>query len=275
MNDEPPIIEAGQALAPGYTVVSHLSRADALDVYDVWSDARGCGCVAKVLRPDRRDSRRARARLVREGEILLALAHPHLVRAYESFSTRKVGHVVVLETLQGETLSHLIRRTPRGLSALDVCHLGLHLASAVGYLHRHDVVHLDLKPSNVIAHAGTAKVIDLSLARPPGPVPVGVGTKEYLSPEQARGGEAGPASDVWGIGATLFAAATAKRPFEAVPDGYQQLESRAPAVAAMRPRYPRAVREAVDACLEPKPADRPTLPVLVEAFADYVRMAAA
>jgi eukaryotic-like serine/threonine-protein kinase len=181
---------------------------------------------------------------------------------------------VVLETLQGETLSHLIRRTPRGLSATDVCHLGLHVASAVGYLHRHDVVHLDLKPSNVIAHAGTAKVIDLSLARPPGPVPVGVGTREYLSPEQARGGEAGPASDVWGIGATLFAAATGTRPFAAIPDGYEQLRRRAAPVGEVRPRYPRTVRAAVDACLELDPADRPALPDLVECFADHVRIAA-
>jgi serine/threonine protein kinase len=274
VSDEPPIIAPGESLAPGYTVVSHLSRADALDVYDVWSDARGCGCVAKVLRPDRRTSKRARARLVREGDILLGLAHPHLVRAYESFETRTVGHVVVLETLQGETLSHLIRRSPRGLSAVDVCHLGLHLASAVGYLHRHDVVHLDLKPSNVIAHAGMAKVIDLSLARPPGPVPVGVGTREYLSPEQARGGEARSASDVWGIGATLYAAATGKRPFEAMAEGYQQLQRRASPVAEIRPRYPREIRAALDACMEPDPADRPTLPDLVEVFADHVRMAA-
>ena len=50
---EPPVLARGALVAPGYRVVEHLSRARRLDAYEVWSDERGCGCVAKVLRPDR------------------------------------------------------------------------------------------------------------------------------------------------------------------------------------------------------------------------------
>ena len=85
--------------------------------------------------------------------------------------------------------------------AADVAHLGLQLGSALAYLHRERRLHLDLKPSNVIAEAGRAKLIDLSLARPPGPAADGIGTWLYMSPEQARGGVLGPAADVWGLGA--------------------------------------------------------------------------
>ena len=96
--------------------------------------------------PGRRASRR---RLVREGELLLELAHPHIVRAYEL--RRRAPHpVLVLETLGGETLEHMIQSAPRRLAIADVAHLGLQLCSAIGYLHGHGYLHLDLKPSNVI-----------------------------------------------------------------------------------------------------------------------------
>ena len=69
-------------LAPGYVVEGHLSRNQVLDVYEVWSAERDCLCVAKVLRPDcRTHARRGAARA--RGRLLLELAHPHLVRAYE------------------------------------------------------------------------------------------------------------------------------------------------------------------------------------------------
>ena len=66
----------GQLLAPGYTVIEHLSRTRRLDTFEVWSDERACSCVAKTLRPDRRDDGRARAALRREGRLLTELAPP-------------------------------------------------------------------------------------------------------------------------------------------------------------------------------------------------------
>ena len=73
-----------------------------------------------------------------------------------------------METLDGETRRAPRRPPPGGLDAEDVAWLGLHLASALHYLHGRGVLHLDVKPSNVVAEAGRAKLIDLSLARPPG-----------------------------------------------------------------------------------------------------------
>ena len=64
---EPGMIADGECLAPGYSVIEHLSRTRRLDTYEVWSDERACSCVAKTLRPDRRDDERARAALLAEG----------------------------------------------------------------------------------------------------------------------------------------------------------------------------------------------------------------
>lgn len=94
----------------------------------------------------------------------------------------------------------------------DVAHLGLQICSAVGYLHQHGFLHLDMKPSNVIVQSGQARVIDLSLARRPGRMPRGLGSPPYLSPEQARGERAAATTDVWGIGVTLYEAATGGGP---------------------------------------------------------------
>ena len=246
----------GADLAPGYEVVGLLSRRRAVDVYDVWSVERDCRCVAKVLRPECRDDRRAAARLLREGTLLQGLTHPHIVRAYEVH--REPEPMVVLETVGGETLAHLISR-PRRLPLTDLALLGVDLASALTYLHRNGHLHLDMKPSNAVIESGRAKLLDLSVARAPGRAPRGVGTRQYMSPEQARGGVLGPEADVWGLGAVLYEAATGTRPFRALEGHrYEQLERRATPVAS-RWRASAAFFDLVDSCLEPDPQRRPTL----------------
>ena len=167
----------------------------------------------------------------------------------------------MLEHLEGPRLSTLIRR---GRLAIEqVLPLGLDLVRLLRYLEAERVLHLDVKPRNIIM-AGRPRLIDLSVARraaasaarPP------VGTEAYMAPEQCVGrrgfGELQPATDVWGVGATLFEALSGAPPFP--PDG-----TPLPA-AASRPRAPPASRarrrlaELVLDCLAPEPADRPSLP---------------
>ncbi|WP_037634881.1 serine/threonine-protein kinase [Streptomyces katrae] len=269
----PPLVP-GTVPAPGYEVLAPLARTGWLDLYDAWSEERDCRCVVKVLRPDCRDEPRLGGRLVREGRWLQRFTHPHLVRAYETFESPEP--LVVLETLTGETLSHLIGRLPRRAAAEDVALLGVQLCSAMHYLHGQGLLHLDLKPSNVVVECGHAKVLDLSVARPPGIAPPGVGTFGYLAPEQARGGPLSAAADVWGIGITLYELATGDVPFDigdtvsgttdtGGADWFPQLEGAAPPVTARR-RLPRALAAAIDGCLLPDPAARPSIPELSAAL---------
>ncbi|MFD5794948.1 hypothetical protein ACFWIO_15645, partial [Streptomyces diastatochromogenes] len=111
-DSDPPPLAPGARPAPGYEVLAHLTRTGWLDVYDAWSEERACRCVIKLVRPDRLDEGPLRERLLREGRWLREFTHPHLVRAYETFESPEP--LVVLETLTGETLSHLIDRLPRG-----------------------------------------------------------------------------------------------------------------------------------------------------------------
>jgi eukaryotic-like serine/threonine-protein kinase len=262
---EPPVLEAGTELAPGYAVLEHMSRGNSLDVYDAWSEERDCRCVAKLLRPDKADSEGRVQRLQREGTLLEQLTHPHIVRAYELLP----GPLLILETLEGETLDHLVSERTRRLPIAELAHLGRHLCSAMHYLHGRGYLHMDLKPSNVVADGGLGKVIDLSLAQPPGASSAGVGTPQYMAPEQARGEEVGPATDVWGIGAVLYEAASAEVPFALSrlngSQRFEQLERAAEPLGRHR-RMPHSFAELIGSCLEPDPADRPDVDELSEAL---------
>ena len=119
------------------------------------------------------------------------------------------------------------------------------------------MLHLDLKPSNVVVHAGRATLIDLSVARAPGRVRRGLGTPAYMSPEQARGGTVDERADVWGLGCVLYEAATGAMPFDDDPcDDGADPDRTAPPVRTLR-RLPASMAAAIDACLAPDPARRP------------------
>jgi serine/threonine protein kinase len=282
-------VEPGTELARGYRVLAHLSRGNRLDVYDAWSDERASRCVLKTLRPDRVGERRARRALEQEGRLLRRFTHPHIVRAYGLTTTVDGGHpMLVLETLAGETLSHLIHRleeSGRRLPLVDAAMLGLQLASALHYLHGQGWLHLDLKPANIVAEAGRARLIDLSIARRPGRGRPGTGTLEYLSPEQARGGWLTTAADVWGLGAVLYAALAGQPPYGYDEQGsdasdhdtadddstdrteplelvYPQLSRDADPLRRHR-RVPSELASIIEACLRREPTERPALPELI------------
>jgi eukaryotic-like serine/threonine-protein kinase len=267
----PPPLEAGEAIAPGYEVITHLHRSNNFDIYDTWSEERASRCIAKTPIPDLLDDRDLTRGLVREGRLLRKLTHPHIVRAYETIKEPRPA--LILETLTGATLAYLIDTAPRRLPLRDIAHLGLHLCSAVQYLHRHGILHLDLKPSNIVSECQRAKILDLSIARPAGRGKKGAGTRNYMAPEQARGGYLSPAADVWGIGAVLFEVATGELPFgapEEDEDRYEQLERRAELVRAYR-RVPAPFNDLVGSCFEPEPAKRPAVGELAGALRDLVQ----
>ena len=159
---------------------------------------RDCRAVLKVLRPDRADEPHVVAALRTEGALLTTLAHPHLVRGYEVLTHPTA---VLLETLPGRTLAALVDDGPLGVH--DTALVGRQLASALGYLHRHGWLHLDVKPENVVVQEGRVVLIDLGLATRPGRLERSVGTEGYAAPEQDAGCTVGPATDVWGLGVTL------------------------------------------------------------------------
>jgi serine/threonine protein kinase len=265
-----------ETLAAGrYEVLDHLHRSRGFDVFDGWSTERRSRVVIKTPRPDRIGDRVLVGRLEREGSLLRALSHPHILRGYEVL--RGPVRAVVTETLRGQTLSHLLDDSRR-LTAAEAAVLGLQLSSAVAYLHDYGYLHLDLKPSNIVVDGGRAIVVDLSIAQKPGRGIAGLGTWQYLAPEQALGRRLDAAADVWGLGAVLFETLTGRAPFgdddaeetddpmaDEEPAEYPQLEARAPRIRTLR-RLPAPLADAVDSCLEPDPPRRPKISELAAAL---------
>lgn len=222
----------------------------------VWDEHRLAVLVAKVLRPDHATEPAALRDLEREAELLSRLAHPVVVRGFGAVLDGRFPHLV-LEHLDGPTLDELLQS--EGALALEqLLPLGLHVASALHYLAAEGVVHLDVKPSNIVMGA-PPRLIDLSVARTceeASRLRTPIGTDAYMAPEQCEpDGRLGPPADVFGLAATLYTALTGSRPFPPCEERFPQLTQRAPPLPR---RTPRPLADALLAGLDPDPAARPT-----------------
>jgi eukaryotic-like serine/threonine-protein kinase len=266
--------EEGAELVPGRSVVRRLGGGHRFEVFLVWDEALYALSVAKVLRPHLVEKDRALDELREEAEMLGRLAHPVIVRGFDAVLSGSRPHLL-LEHLEGPTLRRLIRRGgPIPLEQL--LPLAAHVGAALRYMALREVVHLDVKPDNIVMGV-PPRVIDLSIARTlerAGRVNRPLGTDAYMSPEQcdpaAHPGEIGPASDVWGLGATLHHALAGAVPFPR-PKGAGDSEDplvRFPQLAEEpRPlpgRLPARLQELIASCLERRPGDRISAGELVD-----------
>jgi eukaryotic-like serine/threonine-protein kinase len=173
---------------------------------------------------------------------------------------------VVLEHLEGPRLSTLLRKYGP-LPAEQLLPLGLQHCAAVHYMTGASVVHLDIKPSNIIMGA-PARLIDLSVAKTLEDCATArspVGTDAYMAPEQCQPierGPIGPAADAYGIGVTRYRAASGERPFPRTGADPASPEERWPQLvhepAPLEAPVPDVVAETVMACLAFDPAARPS-----------------
>jgi eukaryotic-like serine/threonine-protein kinase len=255
-------------VSAGRVVIRRLGGGKRYEAWLGWDDHLAAPVVIKALRGAHADDGRARTAIMREGALLARLGHPVIVRSFGADLDGPRPYVV-LEFLDGPRLSTLIRRYGP-LSAEQLVPLALEISSALAYLHNEQVVHLDVKPQNLIMGA-PPRLIDLSLARRLEDVPKlrgPIGTDAYMAPEQCREEDLdriGPASDVWGLGATLYEAANAFRPFRKTErrEPHPQL-SEAP--RDFHPRVPAVLRELISACLRVEPEARPSLDDLMAGF---------
>ena len=219
--------------------------------------------MVKVVRPHLVGDRHSLRRLAAEARFVERLTHPVIVRGFGAVLDGPRPHLV-LEHLEGPRLSRLVRKHgPLGQEQLVP--LALQLASAVHYLAEERVVHLDVKPSNVIMGA-VPRLIDLSIARETEGierVTHRIGTAGYMAPEQCEPGlhgPLGPAADVWGMGATLHHAASGRAPFPKPPRGAEGAEAYPQSTQPplpLPPSVPAPIAALIGACLERDPAARP------------------
>jgi eukaryotic-like serine/threonine-protein kinase len=255
--------QAGDAITSGRTVVKSLGGGRRYEVYLVWDEKLFALVVAKIVRPDRVDDEDAMRGLRREADALARLAHPVLLRGFDTVVEGPRPHILV-EHLEGPTLAALIDRHGR-LPLEQLLPLALQLCSALHYLAGERMVHLDVKPDNIIVGL-PPRLIDLSVTRTLDEarrISRPIGTAAYMSPEQCRAdnepGLIGSPADIWGLGASLHEAIAGTPPFgdrgAAGTAEYPQL-ARAP--TPLPRRVPGPLAEQVRRCLDPDPAQRPS-----------------
>jgi serine/threonine protein kinase len=192
--------QEGDAIAHGLHAVRLLGGGSRYEAYLAWADNLHCLVVTKVLRPRSVTSAAARVGLAREAHLLDRLQHPCLLRCFRSVLEGSRPHLV-LEFLEGPRLSTLLRRFG-ALAPEQLAPLSLQLCSALHYLRAQEMLHLDVKPQNIIM-GPVPRLIDLSIARSfeeGRSLEHPVGTDAYMAPEQcepAKAGGVGPEADIW------------------------------------------------------------------------------
>jgi serine/threonine protein kinase len=253
--------EKGEELVPGRFAVRLLGGGERYETYLAWDDHLFALVVVKIVRPHLTSDRRALRGLGSEVRMLERLNHPVLLRSFGAVLDGPRPHVV-LEHLDGPRLSTLIRKYGP-VAREQLLPLGLQLCSALHYLGREGIAHLDVKPSNIIMGA-PARLIDLSIARPIGEladIRHRIGTDAYMAPEQCDPAGRGPitaAADVWGVGATLYHAAAGHPPFPKPSSEEERHPQLHEPPQPLPERVASPLRELLGSCLERDPAARPT-----------------
>jgi hypothetical protein len=159
-----------------------------------------------------------RERSLREARMIAALSHPNVVTLYD-VALEGDAPFVVMELVASASLAELLR--DGGLPPHRVVAIGAAVAAALQAAHAAGITHRDVKPGNVLmAHDGRIKLTDFGIARNPADQTLTatglmLGSPAYIAPEIASGGPINPASDLWGLGATLFAAVEGRPPYDA------------------------------------------------------------
>jgi serine/threonine-protein kinase len=256
-----------------YRLVRCIGAGGMGAVWEAEDELLGRRVAVKMLAQPLRDNDAVAERFRREAQAAARLTHPNIAQVFD-YGEDDGCPYIVLELVPGRTLRSLLER--RGpLPPEEVAGVGAQIAEALAAAHERGVVHRDVKPGNVMVDPeGRVKVMDFGIAQAAWFEPLTdtgtiMATALYLSPEQATGGAATGASDVYSLGAVLYELFAGHLPFDgdspfaiAHAHAYEVPE---PLVEAA-PGVPPAMRAAVEAAMAKDARERPTAAELATAL---------
>lgn len=267
-----------------YRVMRKLGEGGMGVVFVAVHEQIGRQAAVKALHPHLSQNAEIATRFLHEARAVNVVTHPGVVQVFEYGHTKDGTVYIVMEFLQGDSLSHRIGRG--AIPSADAMRLGRQIASAVAAAHEKGIVHRDLKPDNVIivsdpeaAGGERAKILDFGIAKirkeDQGPgehlktrAGMVLGTPAYMSPEQCRGaGEVDGQSDVYSLGIMLYEMLTGHVPFLA--EGLGELMAKhiyeAPVpLRQEKSEVPEELAGLVHAMLAKQPSARPTMAGIVK-----------
>ena len=217
------------------------------------TDVFGAGLLPEIL-----------ARFEREAKALARLTHPHIVKVYD-YGEHEGMPYLVMEYLPGGTLR---KYAGQMISYTHAAHLLSPIARALAYAHRQNVVHRDVKPTNILISEsgqpmltdfGIAKLLDVGQSAGLTASGVGIGTPEYMAPEQGMGGAIDYRADQYALGVVFYELLTGRRPYIAdTPMGVMVKHITEPLTQPRQfvPNLPPEVEAVIFKCMAKKPDDR-------------------
>lgn len=252
----------GGAVGP-YELVDRLGTGGMAGVYRARLPGDGQAALAIKVLPLRSTDRAAqRQRFLREAQMTSRLRHPHILPVYD-YGESSGKLYLVMKLVNGGTLAERIARGP--LEPGEVAAILTQVAGALDYAHARGVIHRDIKPQNILFDAGgDAYLSDFGIAQPgtcagPEEAPGFTGTVAYASPEQCRGEELTPTSDLYALGVVVYEMLTGTLPFQgSTPLAVmrQHLTEPVPDPRAANPALPPGVTAVLDKALTKRPSAR-------------------
>lgn len=207
-----------------YRLIDRIGTGGMSVVYRGQDLSLGRIVAVKVLHENLTDDEGFLRRFQREAHAAANLSHPNIVTVHDIGQDGN-RYYIVMEFVDGHTLKQLIRlqnQQGRPLTIDQALDLGIQICAGIGYAHRANLIHCDVKSQNIlITRDGRVKVADFGIARAMSEATQHTvdsqiwGTPHYFAPEQAAGQGATPASDVYAIGVVLFELLTGRLPFQA------------------------------------------------------------
>jgi serine/threonine protein kinase len=256
----------GQVIAGRYRIEGRLGVGGMSTVHLAFDSRLERYVAVKLLAEHLADDPTFVSRFRREALSAARLVHPNIVQVFDfGFDSGSHQHFIVMEHVPGNSCAELLRDQGR-LGVAETVEIVIQACRGLDYAHRNGVVHRDVKPGNLLvsdqdvvklADFGIARAADQSSITQIGSV---LGTAAYLSPEQARGDEAGPQADLYSLGVVTYQLMSGRLPYEAGSLSElalkQQRESPAP-LDEVTGEAPHALAEAVNEALAIDPRDRP------------------
>jgi len=210
----------GQTLGR-YHILEQLGEGGMAVVYKAFDTRLERNVAIKVILPQKQHTEKFIKRFEREAKALAQLSHPNIVKVID-YGEQDGIPFLVMEYIPGGTLKKKLAGKP--MPWRDAVKILIPIARALGYAHQQKIVHRDVKPSNILitgsgepmlSDFGIAKILEVEETLDLTGTGVGVGTPEYMSPEQAQGKTVDARSDVYSLGVVLYEMVTGRKPYQA------------------------------------------------------------